>query len=446
MTRHRRARACAFGALAVCLAPSLVGRSQLASALGSSEPVVQQQPVFRGAANLVYVDVYARQNGQIVDDLAAGDFKVAEDGKTQTIELFEFVRVLATAPGAPVRDPNTVSESDRLASDARHRAFVVYLDTPQVTMEGARRMREPLIQFLERVLSPTDFVAILTPDLPESRLTFAQDLTALESDVNRYWEHVIDDSPEDAPVPRNPQESRLSACYISRTTSDQANKAFVRDLIHRRRQEATIESLKALVARVASLRAERTNVLLFSGGWKPYGPINMSYLWNTVPLVGVSPTGRMTTETPGTGDKTACDAEAQRLSSIDLPEEIRDLVEVAKRANVAFITIDPGGLGAFDCDVRLTGPCSTTQQLAAPGGVLRNLAVNTNGVAIVATNDLMTPMQQMAEGLSAYYLLGYYSTNTKQDGKYRKLQVTLRRPGVSISARAGYIAPSPPHK
>jgi hypothetical protein len=39
-------------------------------------------------------------------------------------------------------------------------------------------------------------------------------------------------------------------------------------------------------------------------------------------------------------------------------------------------------------------------------------------------------------------VLGYYSTNTKRDGKYHRISVKVDRPGVKVLARHGYTAPS----
>ncbi len=47
------------------------------------------------------------------------------------------------------------------------------------------------------------------------------------------------------------------------------------------------------------------------------------------------------------------------------------------------------------------------------------------------------------DDMSAYYLLGYYSTNTKTDGKYRKIEVKVKAPGVKVKARRGYVAITP---
>ncbi len=49
-------------------------------------------------------------------------------------------------------------------------------------------------------------------------------------------------------------------------------------------------------------------------------------------------------------------------------------------------------------------------------------------------------MKRIADDLSDYYLLGYTSTNAKLDGKFRKIAVRVKRPGVQVRARRGYLA------
>ena len=70
------------------------------------------------------------------------------------------------------------------------------------------------------------------------------------------------------------------------------------------------------------------------------------------------------------------------------------------------------------------------------------LADNTDGLAIVETNDLATGMRKIVNDTSAYYLLGYYSTNLRNDGRYRRIDVTSGAPGLEIRARRGYFAPT----
>src|SRR5215471_5442669 len=65
-----------------------------------------QQPVFRAGANLVLVDAYPQKDGKIVEGLTPADFQILEDGKPQTVDSIEFVRVEATLPEDARRDPN----------------------------------------------------------------------------------------------------------------------------------------------------------------------------------------------------------------------------------------------------------------------------------------------------------------------------------------------------
>ena len=68
------------------------------------------------------------------------------------------------------------------------------------------------------------------------------------------------------------------------------------------------------------------------------------------------------------------------------------------------------------------------------------LAENTDGRAIVNRNDLAAGMKQIIRDSSAYYLLGYNSTQAPTDGKFHEIKVRVKRPGVQVRARKGYWA------
>ena len=71
---------------------------------------------------------------------------------------------------------------------------------------------------------------------------------------------------------------------------------------------------------------------------------------------------------------------------------------------------------------------------------LQTLAANTDGIAVVNSNDIDRGLQRVVADLSTYYLMSYYSTNTALDGKYRQITVRVKRPGVEVRARKGYRA------
>lgn len=56
--------------------------------------------------------------------------------------------------------------------------------------------------------------------------------------------------------------------------------------------------------------------------------------------------------------------------------------------------------------------------------------------------DLPDAFAKIAAELRNQYALGYYSTHSARDGKYRKIKVTVARKDVVIRARPGYRAPS----
>ena len=71
------------------------------------------------------------------------------------------------------------------------------------------------------------------------------------------------------------------------------------------------------------------------------------------------------------------------------------------------------------------------------------LSADTGGRRIGLTNDFSRPLQGVMADASSYYLLGYESPATAADGKFRKIDVDVRRGGVRVIARTGYWAPRP---
>jgi hypothetical protein len=61
-------------------------------------------------------------------------------------------------------------------------------------------------------------------------------------------------------------------------------------------------------------------------------------------------------------------------------------------------------------------------------------------LAVANSNDIEKGLRRMADDLTSYYLLGYYSTNSKLDGRFRQIKVRTQQPGVDIRARRGYKA------
>jgi hypothetical protein len=74
---------------------------------------------------------------------------------------------------------------------------------------------------------------------------------------------------------------------------------------------------------------------------------------------------------------------------------------------------------------------------------LRTLAEETGGYAAVNFNNVGTALNRIVRANSTYYVLGYYPQETPRDGRFHKIEVRMRRPGLRVSARKGYVSPRP---
>jgi hypothetical protein len=112
---------------------------------------------------------------------------------------------------------------------------------------------------------------------------------------------------------------------------------------------------------------------------------------------------------------------------------------------VSFYPIDARGLVVFDSPIGPEPPPPPSVDAAIlrlRHEALRSLAATTDGYAIVDTNNIDKALGRVIADTGSYYLLGYYSTNTKLDGRFRRLTVRVKRPGLEVRARPGYLAPT----
>jgi VWFA-related protein len=378
----------------------------------------QQKPTFRTGINLVRVDAYPSRDGKIIEGLTADDFDVFEDGVRQKVESFQFIQFPQNNPAGERRDPNSQREGFQLAADPSYRVFVVYLDNLHVDFTDSHRVRVPLITFLNRVLGPKDLFGVLTTKHSVADLMLGQQTLMIEEQLTKYW-----DWGRGARVPEDEEDLMLEVCF----------PAVAGPLIQRRRVDEVFTDLEELSAKLGELREERKNILLVSNGWRLPGPFPQLQEGAKPrrPTVGVSEVGKLTLGArAGEVDSRWCEAQMQRLSTIDFQLRLRELLALARRSNVTFYSLKPAGLVA--------GPVvdSTTTDN------LRTLSSNTDGIAVVNTNDLTGGARRIADDLAAAYVLGYYPTNTKWDGRVRKITVRLKATNASVRARQEYRAPT----
>jgi VWFA-related protein len=424
------------------------GGSAPGAAAGQQPPPPQEQrPIFRGAANFVRVDVFATKNGVPVDDLKADDFEVFEDGDPQKVETFELVKIQTGGDAVTRVEPRTVRESREMAADPRARVFVLFLDTYHVGQGSAVNVRRPLINMLNRLAGPEDMIALMTPDMAASDITFTRRTDKLADLIDRagFW------GQRNELLKKDPIDQMYEQCYPPEPGSGRVTSVIAEEMILRRREKATLDALEELVFYLGGLREERKGILLVSEGWLLYRPNRtLAELGGTPqrPGVYVGPDGRITRTDPRNyagADTSRCDQDRMALAGIDNARRYLDILRVANRSNASFYPIEPRGLVVFDTDIGPNPPPPVNVDFAMlrqRHETLKTAALDTDGIAVMDSNDINAGLQRVVTDLSSYYLLGYSSTNAKADGRYRSIRVRVKRPGIDVRARKGYQAPT----
>ena len=420
-----------------------------------------EPPRFRAEANFVRVDAYVTQNGVAVGDLNAEDFEVFEDGVPQKVETFEYVHIQGWASQEARREPQSAAEGRAMAEDPRARVFVIFLDTYHTDIASSHRMRQPLVSFLNRVIGPDDLVAVMTPEMSARSISLARRTASIEDMLSRHWW-----GRRDTLTHPDPEERMYEVCYPARGISKKCGArgqsadtyAWVAgEMVNRRREKRTLDALDDLVVYLDGVREERKAVLTVSDGWTLYRPNpNLARIGDCdappgITTLGAGPDGRVTadlTREQGYQSRAICERDRQLLAGLDNWRSFRDLLDRANRANVSFYPIDSRGLPAGDIPIEhlakygelsVSGDLSNLRHRTTS---LRTLAEETDGLAVLDSNDIERGMRRITDDLTSYYLLGYYSGNDKLDGKFRSVTVKVKRPGIEVRARRGYAPPT----
>ena len=414
--------------------------------LAASVAIAAQEPQlepFRTEVNYIRVDMYPTAGGKPVTDLRQDEIELFDEGAPQKIDRFEHVLARNVRSQEARREPATMTEMRDAAQDVRARLFVVFLDTEHVEFGPAVHVKSPLIQALNQLIGGDDLVAVMTPHMQARDITFRRRTTSIEEMLKGFW------SERDYRKNRSPDEEEFALCFGSGPVAD--------EMILRRREVRSLDALEALVQHLRYVREERKAVITISQGWRLYGEDPTLRATGQpgppVPPLGVDPgTGRLgTVERNATAffDRRKCDQERISLSMLRNEQRFYNILIQANTGNTSFYPIDPRGLVVFEENIVPLSPSGAwkpavdlvedSQRLKARNESLRTMADATDGLAVVQAGNLSAGMRRIVEDLSSYYLLGYYSTRDL-DGKFHKLTVRVKRPGVQVRARSGYLA------
>jgi VWFA-related protein len=381
---------------------------QAPQALQAPQAPPDQAPLtFRIEINYVEVDaIVIDALGNPVNDLTAADFEVLEDGKVQSVTAFSLVNLPIERAERPLFAAAPIEPDVQTNTNAEGRIYLIVLDDLHTSFSNTPRVKRALREFFERNFGVNDLAAIV---YTSGRGTDAQDFTnnrrlllesvdkfagnKLRSEVLETLEARARPRDPSLPAPGDPLEQERA--FNARTM---------------------MSTVRKLAEFMGGVRGRRKAMMLVSEGisYNIYDVINNS-------------------------------------SASIVMQETQDAIAAATRANVAIYAIDPRGLSAFEEAVEIAGTPADDRTGSIAGGFLdsqrlsqqslRVLAAETGGFAAVNRNDFADAFARVVRENSSYYVLGYYSTNERRDGRYRRLEVRVKRAGLQVRSRKGYIAP-----
>ena len=378
-----------------------------------------EQPVFRTGINFVRVDVIVTDpRGNPVGDLQAADFEIIEDGTAQTIETFKLVELDGGRAAAADEAPRAIrSDFDEEAEAARDdvRLFAIFLDDYHVRRGSSMAVRRQLADFVATQLGPSDMVGLMSPLEPLDSVRMTRDHAAVARGLERFTGRKYDYTP------RNQYEEQYAQ--------------YPAEVVERVRNQVSMGAIRALISRMGSLKEGRKALILVSEGFTSMLPPQMR---------------TENSELPGSGNPQAYDPmagggmiedRAAWAAGLDLEHELRNVYNDANRNNVAIYAVDPRGMAGLEFDINeRVGIETDGAYLRATIDTLRLLSENSDGRALVNSNDLTTGLRQIVRDSSAYYLIGYNSSEAPSDGKFHEIRVRVKRSGLQVRSRKGYWA------
>jgi VWFA-related protein len=425
----------------VLLAPVALAFAQQAAppTQTATEMETKEAPAkFTSRVNLVPVTVVVRdRNGHAVGNLTKEDFRLLDNGKPQVIARFSIEK-----PGTPVilekdsgdLEPQPEGKPPEAGTAPAAPPVIadhcgVYLfDDVHVKFEDLARARDAAARVILTSMQPADRAAIYTTsgqvvqDFTGDKAKLQDTLARLRPapiagglghglecpDISYYLaDRIVNmNDPQAIQVALLNYQACSSNQYATASEVTMYAERALHDGEHETRLAASV--LVQLVRRIAAMPGQRSIVLASPGFLVPFA---------------------------------------------DQPE-ITDVINRAIRANVIINTLDVRGLWTppgFDAS-RPTPPGGgmviammnqyLDQEAQANDFVMEDLAHATGGDWFHANNDLGDGFRRLAAAPEFIYVLAFTPENLKSDGKYHKLQVTLRESkGLTLQVRKGYYAP-----
>jgi VWFA-related protein len=374
---------------------------------GTTPP--QQQPVFRGEIDVIRVDVSVLdKDRRPIRGLTMDDFTVFEDGKQQRLVAVSEVDAATNdpVPSAWMRNvPRDVAANNLGDQVADGKVVAIIMDDWNVPFDDLDMIMNArsIGRYIVDQLGPSDVAAVIFPQQAGRTQDFTDDRRKLLAAIEKF----------EPPEVRFVEPTPLGTSGGGADMPYRSSPVLMRNQCQR--SQPTIPTIDTVTSRLASIPNRRKTLFLVSTGV----PLNFG----------------ATRDCPG-----------------ELADIMKDVFRKSQRANINIYSVDPGGYRGYENylqnPIRRAGRpaerVATERGADAAAKVRRDFleitADHTGARAIVNDNEVGGEIDQIFEEAGSYYLLGYQTSNGKPDGRFRRLEIKVNRPGATARYRSGFYA------
>jgi VWFA-related protein len=405
--------------------------------IGAQTSPATPEPTIRASADLVVVDVVVTDGQQNpVHNLSGANFTILEDGKPQTVKVFEEHTAQAAAPLPPKPQMAPGSFTNYTPAPASGALDILLLDKLNTPLNAQVYARQQVLSYLKNA-PPGRRMAIFTLT---TELHLLQGFTSDPEQLRAIVEGKKG-TPGGSPLMTNQMsgDNAGDETWVDSLSDMVGNDPSTQQMLANLQQfqaeqqsfqlqlraRYTLDALNQL-ARYLSNLPGRKNLIWFSGSF----PVNIlpdGDLQNPFAVVASS------------------------------EDEFRETSDLMARSQVAVYPVDARGLMTspmMDASrsgqgyAKNPGKFASDQskffaQTSEEHGTMLQMAEATGGKAFINTNGLKEAVEKAVDLGSNYYTIAYAPANRNWNGNYRKIQVKLDKPGVALAYRRGYFADNP---
>ncbi len=415
------------------------------------QPAQQPIPVFRGAADLISIDVVPKDSkGQFYPNLTKDDFVILEDGVEQQLLNFatanggRFFTSLAVS-AAPVSE-GLVLPKNAPPPDTASRIFIILIDDLHIMPSQTPEVKKLLGTIRDTLVHDNDLVGFVSTGFSSIEMDPAYDPS------HRRFNEVINKVMGSGPTFEDMINMEIGSDGLS-------------ELNHN--VEVAFSTAHDMLVQMEELKGKRKAMIMISNGYSldPFKDSRLQHELQKYVASGlcdddIQAAQNDPTYTENMDANNPCKYSGTQISQIqnirttgnqygadplgnpsmefkngDLMGELGELIRVAQRANTMFFPLDPRGLITGFNNAERSQAMSAGEQtefIQQTTGTLRALAENTGGIACVGMNDCRPTLQKIDNMTSDYYMLGYRSSNPDPFKLQRHIEIKVRRPGVQL--------------